>query len=149
MRLLPVLVLAALPIGFALTSAAPAATSDEALHDSMVVLQKGQRAIKKMLADPEANQRELLGKLGEMEAAVVVALGEPAWPAPEGLEGVDAGLFEVGYKRTLVELLDSTLALQEATLKGDAEAAKAAYEQMSSLKKSGHTEYRDADAEER
>lgn len=147
MRLLPALALAALPLGVALTSAAssPAIFADEdALHESMEVLQKSQRALKKLIKDPEANGRVLLETLGGMEAATLVALGEPAPAAPEGMEGKEAGLFEVGYKRTLVSLLDTTLKMQEATLEGKADELAAAYKELSELKGMGHEVYRDA-----
>lgn len=152
MRLLSALALAlaALPLGVALTSAAPAPApapttyaDENVLQESMAVLQKSQRALKKLISDPGANEGKLLETLGNMEAAVMAALGEPAPDAPKGVEGKAASLFELGYKRTLVSLLDTTLKMQEATLEGEAEALAAAYKELSELKGSGHSNYRD------
>ena len=150
MRLLSALALAALPLGVALTTAAsvPAPTTtyaddEDVLQESMAVLQKNQRALKKLISDPAANEDKLLEILGSMEEAVRAAMGEPSPAAPEGVEGKDASLFGLGYKRTLVSLLDSTLKMQESTLKGEAEELAADYKVLSGLKDSGHTNYRD------
>ena len=127
MRLLPILALALLPIGAAIGSTSYLSTSDDKLSDSMKVLGKNQRTVKKLIKDVESNERELLETLGAMEDAVLVGLGRPSPPAPKGVEGKDAELFEIGYRRTLVSLLDTTLHMQAATLEGDADALAEGY----------------------
>jgi hypothetical protein len=78
-----------------------------------------------------------------MQAAALIAIAERP-TAPEGLVGKELGLFHVGYKRAMLKLLDSIVAMEEATLNEDAEALKSAYSSLAGAKKAGHNKYQDA-----
>lgn len=140
---LPIATLAALP------EASPkpdwtALEQDEPtpLQAAMEDLKQGQRGVKKLMADPASNQRALMEQLESMERACMTALGaQPEFPAEIGKERLP--VMKVGYKRSLAGLLGNVLAMQQATLEGDAAALKAAYDDLSAAKKQGHKEYRD------
>jgi hypothetical protein len=109
----------------------------------MGVLKKGQRSLKKLIREPEANAVALTALLAKLEAAVVVALGERP-PLPEGLDDKQSALFMVGYKREIAGLLVAVLALESAAIEQDPEALQAGYQALTAAKKSGHEGYRES-----
>ena len=112
-----------------------------ALQRSMATLKGGQRALKKLIAEPAENRAALMETLGGMEGAALVALRERP-PAMGERPEADA-LWLVGYKRKMATLLQTVLTLEDAVLRADADALAAAYAQLSEIKKAGHGEYRD------
>ena len=112
------------------------------LQQAMKSLNAGQRGLRKLVADPVANKDAITGLLTDMENAILGALKE-APPRPDSLTDAELPLFKVRFKRTLASLLQQVLAMEEATLQGDAEALKAAYDELGKVKKSGHTNFRD------
>ena len=147
-RTLPALALCVVAAGATLAlqsrvtaEAAPPAAADDAIHDAMETLKKGQRSVKKLMADVTANERALVDALRSMEGAVMTSLG--ATPeAPEGLAGKELEQFQIGYRTQMANLLQHLLAMQAATLKGDADAVAAGYAALVETKKVGHTDYR-------
>lgn len=111
------------------------------LQRSMETLKGGQRALKKLIAEPAENRAELMKTLGAMEGAALDALRERP-PAMGERPEADA-LWLVGYKRQMATLLQTVLTLEDATLRADAEALAAAYAQLSEVKRAGHEGYRD------
>jgi hypothetical protein len=114
---------------------------DSPLHEAMESLKGGQRAVKKLIADPVANHDELMATLRSMESATMTALASTP-KAPEDLSGKALELFNVDFKSEIATLLQNILALQTATLNGDAAALASGYEALSATKKSGHDKFR-------
>ncbi len=114
-----------------------------ALHDAMETLQANQRVLKKLIADPAANRDELLETLHAMQDAAFFALGESPPSEPEALDETALALWHVGYKRTMLQLADTILFLEQATLEGNGEALSEGYAKLSESKKTGHDNYRD------
>ncbi len=112
-----------------------------ALQQAMDTLKGGQRALKKLIADPAENQVALMNTLGEMEHAALAALSERP-PATEERPEADA-LWLVGYKRQIATLLQTVLTLEDAALRADADALADAYTQLGEVKKTGHERFRD------
>ena len=132
------------PRGLELDSSAEALAQQDgptALQEAMGVFKTGQRALRKLIDDPKANQDVLMKTLGEMEAATITALGETP-KVPEGVDRAGVPLWKVSYKQAMNTLLGSILDMQAATLKGDATALKAGYDLLGATKKSGHENFR-------
>lgn len=128
--------------GVSAASASMAADDDESpLHRAMETLKGDQRALKKLIGDPAANEAQLMETLRSMEKAVLTAIGESP-EAPEGVSGKALELHLVGYKSEMAKLLQNIFALQAATLKGDAAALQTAYDELSATKKAGHDAYK-------
>ena len=146
---LPALALLALTAAAPAYVASPANTAavvvdgddHEALEEAMETLKAGQRAVKKGMDDPAANEAELMKHLEAMEAATLTAIPLHA-EAPEGLAGKDLARWKVGYRAELTKLLTQILAMQDATLAGDAAALKKGYDALVEVKKSGHEDFR-------
>jgi hypothetical protein len=157
--LLALLALCPLPVAGALRAAPSAAPEPPAavaaavaldgedgeespLDAAMQTLQRSQRALKRLVGDPAANRDALLVGLGEMEAALIVALVEVPHEFEE-LEEADRALVHVGYRAMIARTLGEVLAMQEATLLGDAASLGAGYARLGELKKAGHASFRD------
>lgn len=149
--LLPACALLALTASFPLftasaeSSAGRASTAvvddDSPLHEAMETLKGAQRTLKKLIGDPAANEAQLMETLHAMESAVMTAIGEsPA--APEGVTGKALDLHKIGYKSEMARLLQNILALQTATLNGDAAALQTGYDELNATKKAGHDAYK-------
>ena len=138
---LTVLVLSALTAAFAqpIRTAGP---QDTPLQESMETLNQGQRSLRKLIKAPNDNQASILGALGGMEHAVLLALREPP-PRPEGQSDAEFALLRVGFKRTLAALLQQVLTLEQAALESDAEAMSAAYTELGRIKSAGHEKYQE------
>lgn len=110
------------------------------LTRAMGVLQGSTRALGKVVEDP-AQRDEALRLLGLMEEAALVSAGEAA-PAPDGMEGTELALFQVGFRRSCLSLADAILEAEAACISGNAEGLKAAYATILQRKKAGHNQYK-------
>lgn len=113
-----------------------------ALEASMAVLKGGQRALRKQIADPKANQEALIANLSEMEAAAHAAI----MLTPKAMASVPKGELSartVAYKQKMAELLVHILAMEAAALTGDKDSLDVAYKAISETKQSGHENFRD------
>lgn len=112
------------------------------LDEAMNVLKGGQRALRKAIKSPAENKDALLANLAKMEVAAHASiLMTPRAMAKIPKEELAATT--VAYKQKMTTLLVGILAMEEATLSGDAEALKAAYDAISATKKTGHESFRD------
>lgn len=127
--------------GAASNHAAVDGDDHEALEEAMETLKAGQRAVKKAMGDPAANEAELMKHLEAMEAATLTAIPLKA-EAPDGLAGKDLARWKVGYRAEMVKLLTQILAMQDATLAGDAAALQKGYDALVEVKKTGHEDFR-------
>jgi soluble cytochrome b562 len=114
---------------------------DSPLHEAMETLKGGQRALKKLIGDPAANQEKLMTTLRSMESAVLVAIGESPKP-PEGVTGKALELHQIGYRTQMSKLLTTLLEMQTSTVNADAAALKTSYDELSATKKAGHEAYK-------
>jgi len=111
------------------------------LHEAMETLKGGQRALKKLISDPAANQEQLMTTLRSMESAALLAIGQTP-EAPEGVTGKALELHQIGYKTQMSKLLTTLLEMQASTVNVDAAALKASYDELSAIKKAGHEAYK-------
>ena len=112
------------------------------LEQSMRTFKKGQRALRKLIADLDGNQAAISDTLAGMERAAIHALSELP-PEVKAAAEAEQPLLEVGYKRMMAQLLQTILGMEEATLRGDGSALNAGYDDLGKLKQSGHETYRD------
>ena len=109
-------------------------------QEAMGQLQRGQRSLRKLVADPNTHRDALMESLTGMEAALLVCIANP--PAPGDKVPADGhALWVVHAKASLTKTLSSVLDCQEATLKGDGEALSAAYNSLKQHKKDGHESF--------
>ncbi len=123
--------------------AAPAAAAEEAdpLHDSMEVMQRSLKALRKLMRDP-AKKDEALAAVREMEAAVLVGLANVPEPL-EKLEGSALLAHDVEYKRRMAAVYTTLLDMELALDEGDSDALKTLYRALGGQKKEGHQIYID------
>lgn len=145
LKLLPIALSAGLLIpsmvgGLLTASQDDAEQETSALEESMGTLKRGQRGLKKLIAEPAENQAKLMEMLISMEAAALTAM-QAMPPEPKDLPETDLALWHVGYRHTLTNLLGTILTMEDATLRGDAKALAAAYKELGKTKKAGHEEY--------
>jgi len=130
------------------TVAAPSADAvvssddDEAagpLLESMEVIQKGMKGIRKMLSKPD--QKDAAVKLcQEMQAAALVGFQHP--PEPEtALEGDALVDFSANFRKRMLTVCSTLVDLEVALAKGDADSAKTIYRELGKQKKEGHDAY--------
>ncbi len=141
MLLIPLLIA---PIGFVGASGwtAHGAQEESPMGEAMGVLKKEQRSLRKLIADPAANEEAILTSLRKMERATLTAIAE-APPHPEALSGKKLALYNVGYRQTMATMLGTLLNMQKAALGGDGAALKKGYDELNASKEAGHQEYRD------
>jgi len=145
LKLLPIALSAGLLIpslvgGLLTASQDDAEQETSALEESMGTLKRGQRGLKKLIAEPAENQAKLMEMLISMEAASLIAMTAKP-PEPKDLSETDLALWHVGYRQTLTNLLGTILTMEDATLRTDAKALAAAYKELGKTKKAGHEEY--------
>lgn len=112
------------------------------LEASMGVLRGGQRALRKLIKDPEANKGQLLSTLAEMESAAHASIVLK----PKAMEGVSRAELPgrmVAYKQGMTNLLVHILAMEGAAIRGDKAGLDTAYKAISDSKQSGHENFRD------
>ncbi|MBL6756317.1 MAG: hypothetical protein ISQ11_07900 [Planctomycetes bacterium] len=109
------------------------------LHESMEVIQKGMKGIRKMLSKPD--QKDAAVKLcQEMQAAALVGFQHP--PKPEAvLEGDALVDFNADFRKRMLTVCSTLVDLEVALAKGDADAAKTIYRTLGKQKKEGHDAY--------
>lgn len=133
--LIPLLV-AGLAAGTALTSS-PQDDEPTPLQEAMGGLQKGQRAMRRMVKDPVANEDALLGTISQMQGHALRAFSLP----PDPPDGEDARAWRIGFQRSQLQVLDALLETELAVHGGDAQAAQAGYARLGEIKKAGHDKY--------
>ncbi|MGB0333396.1 MAG: cytochrome b562 [Planctomycetota bacterium] len=119
--------------------AALAADDDGPLHESMEVIQKGMKGIRKMLSKPD--QKDAAVKLClDMQAAALVGFQHP--PKPEAVLEGDALIdFNTDFRKRMLTVCSTLVDLEAALAKGDADAAKTIYRTLGKQKKEGHDAY--------
>lgn len=144
--------LAMLTLGLPLVSGlAPVAPTSEGAQEelselgkSMEILNKGQRQLRKLTADPIANREALLGVLTQMEGAVVKALSlAPPSSVTDKVAKADRPVWLVRYKLTMARLLQAILSMQEGVHAGDVAAVAGASALIDATKQAGHEGFRD------
>ncbi|MGK0217973.1 MAG: hypothetical protein ACI9HE_001456 [Planctomycetota bacterium] len=143
--LLPILLITPLAMAFAPTEPSapaqdPAVEEPTPLQAAMGTLQGNQRKLRKLVKDPVANKAALMEALGAMEGALLIGIQHTPEPA-EGMSAEENALRSVNYKRAMVSTLDTVLAMQLATLGGDAETLGTTYKALGQHKKNGHDEF--------
>lgn len=107
------------------------------LQAAMGQMQGSQRAMRRMIKDPEANKAALLRATTSIQEAALKSY-DLAPPAPDG---ADKHTWRIGFKREMLKTLDAALACELATHQGDAEALGSAYQALGASKKAGHDLY--------
>lgn len=123
-------------------SATQAGDEPTELEGVMATLKTGQRDLRKLIEEPEANQEALLLVLVGMEAAAHQAI----MLTPKQAGAVEKDMlpaWTVAYKLKMTSLLSDLLTMQDAALRADAEDLKTAYDAIGATKKSGHQTFRD------
>lgn len=133
---------AALPFAFASQDPArgqePAA-EEGPLHDAMETLDRGMKALRRAVADPEQAAANLERVRG-MQAAAVSAFGlcpEPFTPMTD----LEKTAWRIGFDRKMLAVADGLLQLELALVEGRYEEAKEIHSQLTGLKKEGHDGY--------
>ncbi len=122
---------------------APVAVDDDGeggpLHESMEVIQKGMKGIRKMLSKPEKKD-DAVTLCKEMQAAALVGFQHPPKP-PAELEGDATVDFSADFRKRMLTVCSTLVDLEAALAKGDADAAKTIYRTLGKQKKEGHDTY--------
>lgn len=140
--------LAAAPLAVAATTlssptSSPGWGQDEGpLLPHMKALNGGQRALKRLIVDPQTNERALLDQISAMQGAALAILTLPP-PEPKPEVKADARLWSNAFRRSMADVYVLLLELERATLEGDVAALATGYERLGALKKSGHEAFRD------
>ena len=137
--LLPIAVLCLLPSLperlTTLTAQEPAEEEGPLAH-SMKELKRGLRAMRGLMADPEATV-DAVEQLRAMEQAVLE--GFAFSPAPFGeLSAIELRTWDVRFRRSLLSLADQFCAVELALLEGKYQEAQALYKELGKFKKAGH-----------
>ena len=122
-------------------SPVPPTQDDEfPLADAMGLMNSGQRKLRRMLKKPEQKD-ETIAVIQTMQSASITAYGL-APPAPEDQTSDEAKAeWRIGFQRRILSVTDTLLELELAVVKGDSEAAQAAYTGLAAIKKGGHDTY--------
>ncbi len=123
------------------TAAIEADDDEEAgpLHESMEVIQRGMKGIRKMLSKPD--QKDAAVKLcQEMQAAALVGFQNPPKPEAE-LDGDALVEFSADFRKRMLTVCSTLVDLEVALAKGDADSAKTIYRTLGKQKKEGHDAY--------
>ncbi|MDB2576062.1 cytochrome b562 [bacterium] len=109
------------------------------LHESMEVIQKGMKGIRKMLSKPE-QKAAAVTLCQEMQAAALVGFQHP--PKPQTELDADAQVdFSADFRKRMLTVCSTLVDLEAALAKGDADAAKTIYRTLGKQKKEGHDTY--------
>ena len=146
-RFLPLALLAAIPIaavGFAESASSttqPAAGVAKAanLHDTMERMEDTFKAIVKQM-DDATQDASTLSLMGELQVATATAKNLPPDDVGE-LTGDAKAKAIAEYRNRMIALLRTQLELEEAILKNDRPAAKAAVASLKQQREEGHKAY--------
>ena len=130
------------PIPERLTTLTAQELAEEAgpLAHSMKELKRGLRAMRGLMADPEATA-DAVEQLRAMEQAVLEGMAFSPTPFGE-LNAIDLRTWDVRFRRSLLALADQFCAVEQALLEGKREEAQALYRELGKLKKSGHSAFK-------
>lgn len=128
------------------TAAEPGQSAEDLNHEmfekNMKGLMRGQKALRKLIADPTANQAAIMTTLETMEKnAVAVYSLTPPKPEEE-LSEPEWALYRITYKAQIVEMQATLLRLQMAALRTDEEALQDGYKALQAHKKEGHDQFK-------
>lgn len=135
---------AVVSLPFAFASQEPARAQEPGveegpLHDAMETLDRGMKAMRRSVTDPEqvaANVERVRG----MQAAAVSSFGLCPQPfAP--MTDAEQTAWRIGFDRKVLAVADGLLQLELALVEGRLEEAKEIHSQLTGLKKDGHDGY--------
>lgn len=131
-----------LPLAFASQEPARAqepGAEEGPLHDAMETLDRGMKAMRRSVADPEqvaANLERVRG----MQAAAVSSFGHCPQPFTP-MTDTEKVAWRIGFDRKVLAVADGLLQLELALVEGRLEEAKEIHSQLTGLKKEGHDGY--------
>jgi len=109
------------------------------LHESMEVLQKNMKAMRKQMRNLD-DKATLLGMCADMTAAALTGfLHAPG--SPDGLEGSELLAYRADFKKRMLSVAGTLVDMELAIDSGDADAVKTLYRSLGASKKEGHDIY--------
>ncbi len=118
----------------------PAAEREESpLHLAMEGIQAGLRTLRKQIDKPEESANAT-ATLREMQRNAMTAFCQSP-PPKEGASAKDTALWEITFRRQILELEGALLDLEQAVVEGRIEDAKQGYARLNELKKLGHEKF--------
>lgn len=109
------------------------------LHESMEVLQKNMKALRKLMRNPEEKET-LFQMCADMEKAALTGFMHPP-ASPDGLEGSELLAYQADFKKRMLNVASTLVDLELAIDSGDADAMKTIYRSLGAHKKEGHDIY--------
>lgn len=109
------------------------------LHEPMETLDRGMKALRRTVQDPQ-KAAENIARLHEMQAAAVESFAhcpEPFQPLSE----TEQVLWRISYQRKILAVADGLLELEQALVEQRFEEAREIYTRLTGLKKEGHDTY--------
>ena len=113
---------------------------DTQLELYMKDINRGLRALRKQLSDPEMKDATIQS-IREIEILTIKARNEKPAKLEEIPEAAQAE-FLMGYQKSMVEFTSKLMELEMAVVAGDMEKAEKLREAIGDLKKPAHTEYK-------
>ena len=133
------LVLAAIAASSPVRSQDPAAEAETPLYLAMESMQASLRALRKQIDNP-AESANAAATVRSMQLNAMTAFGQTP-PAVEGANEKDTALWNIQFRRQIVELEVALLDLEQAIVEGRVEDAKQGYAKLNELKKLGHEKF--------
>ncbi|MEM8710926.1 MAG: cytochrome b562 [Planctomycetota bacterium] len=109
------------------------------LHESMEVLQKNMKALRKLMRNPEEKET-LFQMCADMEEAALTGFMHPPASA-DGLEGSELRAYQADFKKRMLNVASTLVDLELAIDAGDADTMKTIYRSLGAHKKEGHDIY--------
>jgi hypothetical protein len=109
------------------------------LHEPMEALDRGMKALRRTVQDPQKAAENIV-RLREMQAAAVESFAhcpEPFQPLSEQ----EQVLWRIGYQRKILAVADGLLELELALVEQRFEEGREIYTRLTGLKKEGHDTY--------
>ncbi|MDP6850528.1 MAG: hypothetical protein QGH51_01515 [Planctomycetota bacterium] len=113
------------------------------LEESMESLKSGFKSLRRSLPVPEA-QAQTLNTLHAMQSAALECL--PFCPnPPETFSNEEALLWNLQYRRSMLQVCSELCELELAVIEGRQEDAQTLFRSLGSIKKKGHRTYKEDD----
>ena len=109
------------------------------LERSMKAMDRALNAIARAIEDPTKDAQTLL-QIDALQRATAEGKGAPPHEIDE-LSGEEKAKELAAYRTLMLNMLKAAIVLEEAVMKGDRAAAKAAIDEIQNQRKSGHSEY--------
>lgn len=112
---------------------------DDELELAMETVNKSIKSLKKTIAK-EDQGAAVLKTIGSLQAALVAAKGQVP-PKAADIPAAARGKFMTAYRAMLIEVLQKTLAMEQAVNSGDRAGAAKLLKEVASYKKKGHDKF--------